>query len=98
MRVDGLPHPAHFVVGHFQAEESTTPDCLRTFWSWNVQGDWRVAGNPRLAFAGQKVLHKLYLIRRLSGPDEPLDGDPCLDLMKSLLPELQKELFAGPRG
>jgi hypothetical protein len=96
VRVDGLKQPAHFAVGRFQAEAPAPPDCLRTFWSWNAQGVWQVAASPRMAFAGHKVLHKLYLVRRLGKPDEPLDGDPCLDLMKVLLPQLQTTLFAGP--
>jgi hypothetical protein len=94
--VDSLPHPARFAIGNFQAEESPAPDLLRTFWSWHADGAWQVPGNPRRAFARHPVLHKLYLIRRLARPDEPVNADPCLDLMKGLLPELQRQLVAGP--
>ena len=90
-----LPQPASFAVGNFQADDSPSPDRLRVFWSWNAQGTWQAPANPRAAFARQPVLHKLYLIRRLARPDEPLEGDPCLDLMKVLLPELNKQLFSG---
>jgi len=35
------------------------------------------------------------VIRELARPDEAMDGDPCIDLMRQLLPELQRSLFAG---
>jgi hypothetical protein len=91
-----LPGRAHFAVGYFQADDSPSPGGLRTFWSWNAQGAWQVAGNPRVAFAAHAVLHKLYLTRRLDRANEPVDKDPCLDLMKDLLPELQRKLFSDP--
>jgi hypothetical protein len=68
---------------------------LRIFWSWYAGGTWRVPNNPRLAFARYGVLCKLYVLREVAGSTEPLDQDPCLDLMSQLLPELQKSIFSS---
>jgi hypothetical protein len=65
------------------------------FWSWSAGGPWDVPDNPRWTFARAPLLYKLYLIRDLSRPGEGVDNDPCLDLMKSLCPELQRVLFSG---
>jgi hypothetical protein len=67
---------------------------LRIFWSWSGTGGWSVPENPRLTFARYPMLYKLYVLRELSQVSEPLDDDPCIDLMRQLLPELQKRLFS----
>jgi hypothetical protein len=67
----------------------------RVYWTWSAAGTWQVPDNPRLAFARHPLLYKLYLIRDLSRPGEPLEDDPCVDLMRQLLPELKKALFPG---
>jgi hypothetical protein len=67
----------------------------RIYWSWSAAGTWEVPENPRLTFARHPLLYKLYLIRDLSRPGEPLEDDPCLDLMRQLQPELKKSLFPG---
>lgn len=65
---------------------------LRIFWGWNAAGKWRISDNPRLAFARFPTLYKLYLVRELNTPGEPLADDPCLDLLKRLLPPMQQIL------
>jgi hypothetical protein len=67
----------------------------RVYWSWSAAGTWVVPDSPRLAFARYPLLYKLYLIRDLSRPGEPLEDDPCVDLMRQLQPELKKSLFPG---
>ena len=49
--------------------------------------------DPRFAFAGQEALFKLYLIREVPVPDESLDDDPCVELMRQLLPAMRTTLF-----
>ena len=67
----------------------------RVYWTWSATGSWQVPDNPRLAFARYPLLYKLYLIRDLARPGEPLEDDPCVDLMRQLVPELKKSLFPG---
>lgn len=68
---------------------------LRIFWAWSDRGPWRAPENPRLSFARAPVLYKLYVVRALGSPDEPLDGDPCQDFLRVLVPELQKCLSSS---
>lgn len=68
---------------------------LRVFWSWSAEGPWVVPDNPRVAFARHPVLYKLYLIRDLAQANEPVEDDPCLDLMRQLQPDLRRSLFPG---
>jgi hypothetical protein len=69
---------------------------LRIFWAWAAGGAWQVADNPRLEFASQRRLYKLYLLHELSrGGDSP-ERDACAALLPVLLPELQRTLFARP--
>jgi hypothetical protein len=68
----------------------------RIFWSWTTAGTWSAPDNPRWQFAAEPVLYKLYLVREMSAADEPLEEDPCIDLMRQLLPQLHQVLFTGP--
>jgi hypothetical protein len=74
--------------------KSSDHEQLRIFWSWNAGAGWSVPESPRLAFARSPVLYKLYLIRETSGDEGRLEEDPCVALMRHLLPELQKLLGA----
>ena len=66
---------------------------LRILWAWNAVGPWQAPKYPRFAFARYPVLFKLYLIHPFPDRKEPADKDPAPDLMKQLLPELQRCLF-----
>ncbi len=85
---------ATFWTARFHKKRAGDASELRIFWSWNAGQGWQAADDPRLAFARFPALFKLYLIRETSG-DEPLADDPAVDLMKHLLPELQRVLFAS---
>jgi hypothetical protein len=93
--VRGQP-PAVFWTSDLQKIKATEKMHQRIFWSWATDGTWQAAENPRFQFASKPLLYKLYLVRELTSPDEPLEEDPCIDLMHELLPQLQKYLFAGP--
>jgi hypothetical protein len=66
---------------------------LRLFWSWSGDGSWQAPDYPHRTFARYPFLYKLYVIRPLIKPDEPLAGDPCQEFLGLLLPELKKSLF-----
>jgi hypothetical protein len=52
--------------------------------------------SPRLHFASTRALDKLYVVRRLSRPDERADQDSFPGFLELLMPELNRCLFAAP--
>ncbi|SIO61448.1 Protein of unknown function [Singulisphaera sp. GP187] len=84
----------HALLGKTNAP---VPTYLRIFWSWSAAGPWEVPENPRVAFASNQVLYKLYVIRELSADDEPIEEDPSPAFLRILLPELEK-LHSRPSG
>jgi hypothetical protein len=90
--------PQQFRVATFSKTETASPLHVRVFWSWSATGAWQTPAYPRLTFARQRRLYKLYVIRPLLRPTEPLDDDPALSFIQALVPELDRALFAGPRG
>jgi hypothetical protein len=85
--------PPQFKTAQFVKTRSTDQIQVRVFWSWNAGGAWQVSDSPRFAFAPYRILYKLHLVRELSSPSEPLDGDPIIEFMQLLLPELQKSVL-----
>lgn len=67
---------------------------LRVYWAWSDGSNWTASSNPRVQFARRPVLHKLYLVRELSGGSESRQSEPCEEFMQALLPVLKRTLFA----
>jgi hypothetical protein len=93
-----LPMPSDLGVGEFwtaklRKSNSTEDSRLRIFWSWSDGHEWSIPESPRLTFARRPVLFKLYLIRELSDETELPANDPCLELLRQLLPEWQRVVF-----
>src|SRR5262249_15121133 len=88
----GMPH-GEFWTSRLVKAKADNRTQLRIFWSWHTAREWKVADNPRQAFAGEKLLYKLYLIREMAAADEPLETDGCVDLMRQLLPALEVTCF-----
>ena len=94
----GAPAPVpEFWTARFVKERADGKSHLRIFWSWHGTESWQIAEHPRVHFAGEKVLHKLYLIREMAQADEPLDGDACVEFMNDLLPELGRSVFTAAK-
>ena len=85
--------PSEFWTARFIRERTTGKTNLRIFWSWHDAESWKIADNPRISFAGEKVLYKMYLIREMVQPDEPLEGDACVEFMQDLLPVFRRTVF-----
>src|SRR5262249_2096079 len=86
---------AEFKTARMVRQKAGEETKLRIFWAWSASGTWSAPDDPRLPFARQTALYKLYLIRELNRPGETLEEDPSIDLMRQLLPELQRALFSG---
>jgi Protein of unknown function (DUF3485) len=89
VQAESMAEPADFETAVFRRATSSGPDRMRIFWSWYAGGKWQVKGNPRIAFARQPVLYKLYVIRSMTRPNEPLEEDVAQDFLKQFLPALQ---------
>jgi hypothetical protein len=83
---------AAFWTARFDKEASAGSLQLRIFWSWLADGRWQAPASPRLAFAGLPVLYKLYAVRETTGPEGSIEDDPCIDLLRQLIPELTNSL------
>jgi hypothetical protein len=93
---DSSPIPAEFWVATFSKDEMPAPTHLRVFWAWSGSGSWQAPDYPHRAFAGCPFLYKLYVVRQLVEADEPLEGDPGIDFLRVLVPELRRALFSDP--
>jgi hypothetical protein len=82
-------------TGNFGRDETEGPSRMRIFWSWYAPGSpgahWDAPDSPRVAFAGQRVLYKMYVIRNLTAAT-PVENDPCAKLIGQLLPILRTVL------
>jgi hypothetical protein len=83
-------------VYDFLKPQTGTPDRLRIFCAWSVNGTWSAPENPRLTFFREPALYKLYVTRKLLQAEEPLEDDPAVGFLKVFLPQLQKSVFASP--
>jgi hypothetical protein len=90
--------PSEFWTAQLTRERPDAQTHLRIFYAWHSSAGWQVSENPRVAFAGETVLHKLYVIRDLATPNEPIDGDVCTEFMQELLPVLEERLFTPVAG
>jgi hypothetical protein len=73
----------------FAREDGAAPERLRVVWSWYSNGTWSAPDNPRWTFAGQPVIHKLYITQEYFPRDEETDGAACLEFFRDLYPELE---------
>ena len=66
----------------------------RIFWAWSTGERWQAPDNPRRTFAGAPALYKLYVTSQVARPGEEPAASHGSELMRELLPELQKALFS----
>ena len=90
-----------FWAGRFWRRGQAGTDNMEVYWSWNARGSWVASDGPRLAFAREKVLYKLYVFRPLNVAAEPDGkGDPAEEqaspvpaFLKAFLPQVSQSLF-----
>ncbi len=90
---DSARTPPEFWTARFVKERADQRTNLRIFWAWHGEKDWQIADNPRLTFASEPVLHKMYVIREMATPNDPVEGDPAVDFLRELLPALDRSVF-----
>lgn len=84
--------PGTFWEGLLRKPSVPLPIDLRILWSWSssAAGPWEAPENPRLRFASNEVLHKLYVIRQTEAFNKQTEDDPSLTFLQLLLPELAR--------
>jgi hypothetical protein len=92
--LSGTAEAAEFKVATFSKGVSPTAVHLRVFWAWKGAGSWKAPENTGRAFRASPFLYKCYAIRPLVASDEPLEGDPCCELLNDLIPQLNRSLAA----
>jgi hypothetical protein len=69
---------------------------LRIYYGWHTVAGWSAPEDPRQSFAREKVLHKVYVVREMTG-SEPRE-EPCEEFLRALIPELGRTVFGGAAG
>ncbi len=67
--------------------ERTSPsrETLEVFWGWGTDGDWKASGYPRLEFANESRIYKIYIQRSLSTGKLFPEGDHASEFLEPLL-------------
>jgi hypothetical protein len=90
--VAGTP-PAEFLTGKLEKPGSAGTEQLRIFWGWTATGGWQAPEDPRLTFAREQVLFKLYVLHEVRPGDNRPEDDPSVDLLRQLLPAMNAAVF-----
>ncbi len=95
-----LDSGAQFWTSDAVKKRETDETRIRIYWAWNGGEGWHAANDARLEFPRWKhpVLHKLYVVRDMAQAGGDTGPEPCEELLKALLPKMQKELFSGAQG
>lgn len=86
---------AEFFTTTFLKSEPTGTHSERGYWSWSGDGNWIAPKNPKLKFAGQKALYKMYVFAAVpSGAKKPGEDDYSVDFIRAFIPAL--DIALGP--
>ncbi len=91
----GLSKQATFWSERYE-KKGALPEYLQIYYGWNDSTGWQAVDNPRLKFAPARALYKLYVVRRLTQPDEAPENNPVPAFLQLLVPQLD-ECLAGAR-
>jgi hypothetical protein len=89
--------PAAFWVATFSRPGLALAPPVRVLWAWSGAGQWQAPDRPGWAFAHYPYLYKLYIINDVNSEEGPLEAGPAQELVRLLLPELNKCLFPGEK-
>lgn len=77
---------------NFTKGDPSSPLQLKVLWCWNKGDAWKAPDNPRMAFAGNAALYKLYVVQETMRDDQEA-SKACADFLGALLPQLNRSLF-----
>jgi hypothetical protein len=84
-----------FFAHTFVKTTTATTTRLRLLWSWGDGRTWSFPDRPRVAFARNQVLYKIYVTREMLSEDEPLADDSVLSFLEAALPKISEALSGG---
>lgn len=91
--------PVALKAARFRKQSGTGADVLDISWTWTSNGSWEAPDNPRLHYAPEPLLYKLYLIQRVDPTRDQPDDAAGERFLRQFLPELDGALFpAASRG
>lgn len=78
--------------------DSPVSDSLQVFWTWSSSGRWEAPSNPRIRYATEPYLYKLYVIRPATSSDRDLAVGPGAEFTRALVATLDLGLAKGGAG
>jgi hypothetical protein len=66
----------------------------RIYWAWTANGDWQVPDRPRMAFAGQPILFKLYVTTDTQTPIAEDESTTEERFLREFIPAVTEQFFA----
>ena len=89
--------PNVFWVSAFE-KPGAAKNRVRIYWGYSGGAGWTAPVNTRLELAAFDVCQKLYVVRNLTDPNDPLEGDYCEKFLREALPAIDAALFQDSRG
>lgn len=82
-----------FRCADFSNPAEADPSLIRVCWGWTAAGCWQSPDHPRVAFAGESALYKLYVSERWTPVPGVTDDTETAELfLEAALPEISKAL------
>jgi hypothetical protein len=89
--VPGLAEPVELKSIRFRQPGGPYARQLNVCWSWSATGAWRTPEHPRLTFAREAALYKMYVISPEAGTSRGQQAGS--EFLKAFLPDLNRHLF-----
>jgi Protein of unknown function (DUF3485) len=86
---------SEFYTAVFSRKRASGTEALRVRWTWTTDGRWAAPDFPRLAFAREPVLLKLYLVNAVPAEGPETDARAYDDFAARFVQELNGRLFAA---
>jgi hypothetical protein len=85
--------PAGLWTALMRRETPTGADKLRIYWTWAAAGTFQASDAPRLDFAGEPVLYKLYFVQEVPGEEGAADQEALHQFIRAFLSEFKTAVF-----
>ena len=88
--------PDEVWVTDFSQGESALRSNLRVFHAWTTDGTWTASETPRMGFAGEPILYKLYVVQEMDNKKRQPRDVPAFAFLGQFLPVIRATLFPRP--
>lgn len=73
-------------------KRAAVPQLISVFYAWNDGGNWEASDNPRVEYAAEPALLKLYVVRERNADDDKDTDESTQDLLQALVPMLKSSV------